>query len=420
MLAMVSLFSCTPEIELREQPANYPGLEFTIDDTDPNQPILTISDESVFNANWYFDDGAKLQGKSVQCFYPLKGDYPFTIIAMNGKGQTTGTGSVNIPVSNPDLVYSIPEYVALCGEKGDNGKFWVWYQDEPGGDVSYMTANYDWEEFWWNPYTVDEETAEDLPGILNEIKFDLEGGFNFTRYEVAGGNEEKGSFQFDPKNMTLTINNAHIPNYDDPNIDPAVVATGQYKIQVINDYELLLWQDVSALNPNDYDYGWAWKFKARDLVPTDDPVYKLCFDAEGNQKSWVFDQSGAYGACYMTANYDWEEAWWNPYAGAVESLPDYNNTIQFEKNGTYTRFDGAGGQIEQGTYKYDRAESKITFEGATLPNYDEENLDPDVAATNIYEVKIVEQDQLFLWQDGSELHPEDYDYGWAWIFKPVE
>ncbi len=424
---LLAVVACTPEIELREQPTNFPGLEFTVDATDPNQPILTISDETVFNVSWFFDDGTLLQGNSVQCFYPLEGDYGFKIVAMNGKGQSTGTASVNVPTSNPSMVYDIPEFVSLCGEEGSGGKVWVWAQDEPGGNVSYMTADYDWEEFWWNPYNVGDGTAEDLPGLLNEIKFDLEGGFNFTRFETKDVEAEKGSFTLNLKEMTIQFSNVHIPNYDDENLDPNVSSTGLYKIQMLNDYEFLLWQDHGPNNGGEMDYGWAWKFKARDLEPVVDPIYKLAGEEGAEGKSWTFDHSGSMGSCYMTADYDWEETWWTPYS-TLESVPEYNHTIKFDLDMNYMRFDGTGTAVENGTYEYNRKSGELILTGGHIPNFEarnsgengDSNLDLTVCETGRYILQIVEDDKLLIWQDHGPNNGGANDYGWAWVFKPVE
>jgi hypothetical protein len=419
---LLAVVACTPEVELREQPADFPGLEFTVDATDPNQPILTINDETVFNVNWSFDDGTVLQGTSVQCFYPLKGDYGFTIVAMNGKGQSTGTGSVKVPISNPSMVYDIPEFVSLCGEESEGSKVWVWAQNEPGGNVSYMTDPDDWKVFWWNPYTVEDETAENLPGLLNEIEFGLVGGFNYTRYESKDVVAEEGSFQLDVKNMTLKLAGAHLPNYNDENIDPDIAATGEYKIQILSDYELLLWQQHPTMG-----YSWAWKFKARDLEPVVDPIYKLAGEDGAGGKTWTFDHSGSMGSCYMTADYNWEESWWTPYS-TLESVPEYNHTIKFDLDMNYTRFDGAGTAIENGTYAYNRKTGELILTDGHIPNFEarnsgdngDSNLDLNVCETGRYILQIVEDDKLFVWQDHGPNNGGANDYGWAWIFKPVE
>ncbi|WP_430815069.1 hypothetical protein [Carboxylicivirga sp. RSCT41] len=421
---LVAVVACTPEVELREQPAELPALEFTVDATDPNQPILTINDETVFNVNWIFDDGTLLQGTSVQCFYPLEGDYGFEIVAMNGKGQSSGTGSVNVPESNPDMVFGIPEYVMLCGEKEDNGKYWVWAQEEPGGDVSYMTDPVDWTVFWWNPYTVGDGTAEDLPDLLNEIKFDLDGGFNFTRFETKDVIAEEGSFTLDHEALTIKINNAAIPNFDDPNIDPDIAAGGAYKIQVLSDYELLLWQEHPTMG-----YSWAWKFKARDLVPpANNPLYKLAGEVGEGGRTWAFDNdSKSLGACYMTSPTNHEESWWTPYS-TLESIPEYDHTIKFDLEFNYTRFDGSGAEVEAGTYEFNIKTGELTLNNAYVPNHEvrnpdadaDSNIDLDVAATGRYIVQSVDDEQLFIWQDHSPANGGAHDYGWAWIFKPVE
>jgi|LGOV01.1.fsa_nt_gb hypothetical protein len=414
ILMMLAFFSaCSSKIDVRNLPSNPPKTDVVVDKTDPNQPILTVDDETVFSANWDFGNGVFLQGKSIQGFFPLKGDYEYTLTAINGAGSTTVQGSVNVADSNPGMVYGIPEYAALVGNEGDGGKYWVFDQSGPGGDVSFMTADYDWDEFWWNPYA--GEDGANLPGIMNEMKFDLEGNFNYTRYETKDTELEAGSFVLNLTDMTLQFVGANIPNYDDENLNPDVVSTGVYKIKSINEYELVLWQDQGS----DYGYGWTWKFKARDLSG-DNPLNTLAGEEGEGGKTWVFNQEAPGGnVSYMTANYDWEEFWWNPYDGGVDSpeLPDFDNDIKFELDGTYTRFASDGSEIEKGTYVFNTGNMEITLTDAHIPNYNDENLDSEVVATNVYQVKILEDNKLLLWQDQSVLNPDDFDYGWAWEFK---
>ncbi|MCK5782153.1 MAG: PKD domain-containing protein [Flavobacteriales bacterium] len=412
LVATAFFSACSPSIEVRDLGTELPKMDITIDDADPNQPILTVSDPSVFNATWDFGGGVLLQGKTVKGFFPLEGYYKYTLTAMNGLGASEGIDSVYVSKSNPDMVYDIEEYSWLVGEKGEGGKVWIWDQEEVGGNVSYMTAGYDWDEFWWNPYAGDDGAS--LADLTNEIKFDLEGAFNFTRYSSKDVEAEKGNFVLNINEMSLSISGAHIPNWNEPNLDDAIKSTGQYTIQVINKYELLLWQ-----NDEVNGYGWAWKFKARDLDKYSDPIYKLAGKDTESGKTWIFNQDApGENVCYMTANYDWEEFWWNPYDGdAGTDLPDYNNDIKFELDYTYTRMDVDGNEIEKGKYTFDSEAMVITLMDAHLPNYNDSNLDPDVIATNTYQVKILDNDNLLMWQDQSTINPDDFDYAWAWSFK---
>lgn len=414
LLALALFSACSPNIEVRDLGTELPKTEISVDDTDPNQPVLTVTDPSVFNATWDFGGGVLLQGKQVKGFFPLEGYYKYTLTAMNGLGSTETIDSVHVSKSNPDMVYDIEEYAWLVGDKGDGGKVWIWDQEAPGGHVSYMTADYDWDEFWWNPYEGDD--GANLADLTNEIKFDLEGAFNFTRYSSKDVEAEKGNFVLNINEMILSISGAHIPNWNEPNLDDAIKSTGEYKIQVLNKYEILLWQkdDVSG-------YGWAWKFKARDLDKYADPIYKLAGKDTESGKTWVFNQDvPGDDVSYMTANYDWEEFWWNPYGGDVDglNLPDYNNEIKFELDYTYTRTGADGAEIEKGTYTFDTAAMVIVLTDAHIPNYNDGNLDPDVVATNTYQVKVLDNVKLLMWQDQSSINPDDFDYGWSWEFKP--
>ena len=414
LMAVVFFNACSPKIDVRDLPTNPPKTDVIVDKTDPNQPVLSVDDETVFTANWDFGNGILLQGKSVQGFFPLKGDYKYTLTAMNGAGSSVVEGTVNVAESNPSMVYGIPEYAALVGAEGDGGKYWIFDQAISGGgeDVSFMTADYDSDEFWWNPYA--GEAGADLPDYMNEMKFDLEGGFNYTREDGLDAAIESGSFVLNITEMTLQFVGANIPNYNDPNLSDDITSTGLYKIKSINDYELVLWQN-DATN----GYGWTWKFKARDMSG-DNPLNTLAGEAGEGGKTWEFNQDApGEDVSYMTANYNWEEFWWNPYAGDDgASLPDLDNNIKFELDGTYTRFATDGSEIEKGTYVLNTADMIITFTDAHIPNYNDGNLDVEVVATNVYKIQVLEDDKLLLWQDQSSINPDDYDYAWAWEFKP--
>ena len=417
-LVATTIFSaCSPNIEVRDLPAGLPKAEVSVDFSDPNQPVMTVNDETVFTANWDFGSGVVLQGKSVKGFFPLEGYKKYTLTAINGAGTTVVVDSVKIEESNPDMVYDIPAYAALVGAKGEGGKFWVYDQAVPGGgNVCYMTANYDWEEFWWNPYNPDEEGPS--PDALNEIKFDLEGGFNFSRFETKDVLLEEGSFVLNIKDMTIKFVNANIPDYDEANCDPDMTATGEYHIKLLNEYELLLWQDQSLKNPDDFDYGWAWKFKARDISGTN-PLDLLA------DKTWVYDQSnvtGDIGYCYMTARYDWDEAWWNPYKEGTPTK-DIANEMTFSKNGEFTRYESEGVEAEKGTFTLDNSTMLLTIIDAMIPDADdsflgeEANLNPEATSTGEYTIQVLSETELLLWQKQYDTGDDDNDYAWAWKFK---
>ena len=146
----------------------------------------------------------------------------------------------------------------------------------------------------------------------------------------------------------------------------------------------------------------------------------------GKGKIWEYDvpdfptTDGDPGYCYMTANYDWEEFWWNPYNDDYGTVtPDFGATMKFDLNGGYNyTFIDADGNETKGTFLLDTDNMTLKIIGAPIPDQYEENCDPEVNATGIYQVKILDDDSLFLWQDQSIFNPDDYDYGWAWVFRP--
>ena len=283
-LAFLFLYACEPQKDVAPDLGSAPSGDFTIDNSDPNYIVFTYTGEDAFLYSWNFGDfqsTVELSNK-VTHYFPFAGDYK-VICNISGKGGSkTIEKTVNVPTENLTGLVNAPIFKELTN--AGEGRTWVYATDYSGEHhldwITYpaywfMTdaVNDDdginWTKAWWDPYG-DEGIS--TPGVLNEMKFDLDGAANYTFYETGSGQGLHGAFSISPSDSILTIFNAHIPDYNtldpwgEPLLDPEVVATNQYKIVFISDDELILWQDQTAKNPDNFDYGWCWVFKRKGFV----------------------------------------------------------------------------------------------------------------------------------------------------------
>ena len=129
----------------------------------------------------------------------------------------------------------------------------------------------------------------------------------------------------------------------------------------------------------------------------------------GAPKTWVYDEDNEDGYIYETADYDWEEIWGNPYED--ENSPDFGAKMKFDLDGgfNYVLIEEDGTETK-GSFALNMNKMTLQIIDSHIPDFDE-NIGEDIASTGLYEVKILEDDKLLMWQVG------DGD-GWAWVFKP--
>lgn len=249
--------ACEPQKEVAPDLGSLPDGEFTVDATDPNNIVFTAPAGYLYN--WDFGTGQTSNNQTETVYYPFIGDYEVSLLLGGKAGVTKLTKIISVAVNDPEIGTK-DVWKELTG--GGNGQTWVYATDNPDGTFYYMVAPYDWDEYWWSPV---HDDGEPLPGIFNEMKFDLEGGvFNFTLFDKQSADDvvvgEKGLFVLNTSAMTLQIVNSHIPDYDDGggNLNPEATATGKYDIKFISDDELVLHQSQFV-----DDYDWVWRFKRK-------------------------------------------------------------------------------------------------------------------------------------------------------------
>ncbi len=221
--------------------------------------------QNAFMYNWDFNNGFTNQGASTSSYFPFKNTYTVACTISGKAGSIKVEKTITIDVTDPKISQRpiIKELTATGA-----GQTWVYATDYPGTAFldwmtfpayCFMTDALDddsgiaWTKPWWNPYG-DEAT----PDATGEMAFDLNGGYNFT-----GVDGNQGSFILDAEKMTIQFKDANILDWDEGNCDPDVTATGIYQIISITDNELILWQNQTTKNPDDFDYGWTWIFKRK-------------------------------------------------------------------------------------------------------------------------------------------------------------
>ncbi|NPA36762.1 MAG: hypothetical protein GXO47_07925 [Chlorobi bacterium] len=258
LIAATLLSSCEPQMDQAPDLGPSPSGEVSINDAaqGENYKILTVNAQNAFMYTWDLGNGLKAHGETVESYYPFSGSYTIKCTISGKAGSVTVEKNITINRTDPDLA-SMPGIKELTNSGA--GRTWVFYHDnpDPDGAFFYMTANYDWEEFWWDP------VADDCcrtPEIANDsIRFDLNGAFNYTVYH--NGEANKGTFLYNEENGTLQLVDANLPyfeiNEEEGLLNQDAFATGLFMINMLNDTQLRLWQDQTS---DDYDYGWMWVF----------------------------------------------------------------------------------------------------------------------------------------------------------------
>jgi hypothetical protein len=168
-----------------------------------------------------------------------------------------------LTLTDPTVV-SKPVYSELTGS--GYGRTWVYNTDTAIGipDYCYQTTNdlADYPDNWM-PGNSWGQCVQITPDSKGEMVFDFDGGtINYTYHHIAGDEGVKGTFIVDGTNMTLTIVNPYILDYNIECTNPDVTVTGIYDIKLLTDDEMVLWQDQQ-----DGVTGWAWSFKRKGYNP---------------------------------------------------------------------------------------------------------------------------------------------------------
>lgn len=146
-----------------------------------------------------------------------------------------------------------------------------------------------------------------------------------------------------------------------------------------------------------------------NLVP--EPLAFL-IDYFGDGKTWVYASDYADGTLhwYLSAPYNWEEVWWKPLADGLTSEDGLEDELFFEKKDdkyylTVTSHPGA--EPVTGEFIFDADQMLLTVMDIEFP-------DTDHAYKDVFEVKVLNENELVLFQDEAGAARNT---GWVWRFK---
>ncbi len=256
-IAALILNACNPVYDPAPNIGNPPTAKIKIvGQVDPNHIILTAETDNGFIYYWDFGTGVTSTQQTDTAYYPFAKDYTVKLI-VSGKGGTAVDSTTITITQNDPAIGTLPGIKELTNQ--GQGRTWVFAKDncDPAGSFFYMTAGYDWTEFWWDP--VPDNCCNTAEVADDSIRFDLEGDFNYTLYH--NGEETKGTFVYDDDAKTIKLINANLP-YCAQNgglLNPDAINTGLYEVKALNDTILKLWQNQAI--SGDYSYGWTWVFK---------------------------------------------------------------------------------------------------------------------------------------------------------------
>ncbi|HNR40829.1 MAG TPA: PKD domain-containing protein [Bacteroidales bacterium] len=260
---------CTPQMDeigkVGPAPAN---AKLTVNTDDPYNPVFTVTADNGYIYHWDMGNKQIIKpGKPTETsYYPFEGTYT-VVVTVYGEGAASTTAEITFTVENTDpTVFTRPVWRELTGEGA--GKTWVYNTDPETGipDYCYQTwFNIVEEPDCWMPQNSWGQCVQITPDIKGEMVFDLDGGINYTYHHEAGDEGVKGTFILDAEKMTITIKDPYILDHDIECTNPAVTSKGTYRIVLLTDDEMVLWQDQK----DEDETGWSWSFKRKGYNPPD-------------------------------------------------------------------------------------------------------------------------------------------------------
>ncbi len=268
ILILAVLYSCQPQKDKFGSLGNPPTSgEIKIDNSDPYNPVFSAVSEGGFIYLWNLGNGQTATGQKVTSYYPFAGDYGISckISGTGGEGITT-TKTFTVDNNDPKVA-NMPVWKELTGAGA--GTTWVYNTDPATGspDYCYQTGNQaeldNWDGNGWQPSWSWGQCVQITPDINGEMVFDLIGGINYTYHHVEGDAGVHGTFILNTENMTLTVKNPYILDYNIDCTNPATTINGVYEIKLITEDQLILWQDQL----DSEETGWGWSFKKKGTNP---------------------------------------------------------------------------------------------------------------------------------------------------------
>lgn len=244
VLAFTFICACSPIVESDElvNVTDIDGVELRATQSTEGGNLITLELITPgITGHWDYNLGKAFTDK-VQFVYPIPGATTFTFNGTLGAEFFTKTVEVQIDVLDNPLD---DDWYSLVSQDTSGGKTWVFADNAPW----YMANPGDYSGLWWDAWNCC------LADPNGQMKFDLNGGANYSYFSNSGATPETGSFNLDPVNQTLTVSGAPILGGQD---GARLPADGVFQIISLTESEMILFTPQTVAG----DSGWTWQFKA--------------------------------------------------------------------------------------------------------------------------------------------------------------
>jgi hypothetical protein len=227
-------------------------LDYTVSQhpDDPNKIILTSETPGIIPF-WDYEIGiSNLDVDTVDI--PFKGDFWVKYRAMGQGGSVVDSTMITVPVFDPDF-FSDPAWQLLTN--GEDGKTWKLVAVRAGDAKS--TTYSDWGDASWVSQNVH---------FNDSVKFDLDKGFNFTRYTSGVPSKATFGLIFDeeltgylagrPADALVVLQGGDMPSSDASEQMPPD-NDNHYRIYKLSNDTLVLGQGAYYIPGNEND-GWSY------------------------------------------------------------------------------------------------------------------------------------------------------------------
>jgi len=168
----------------------------------------------------------------------------------------------------------------------------------------------------------------------------------------------------------------------------------------------------------------SYSVTTTDPTVVNKPVYKE-LTGGGTGRTWVYNtdpETGSPDFCYQTTNdlVNYPDNWMPSasWGQCTRITPDINGEMVFDFEGgsiNYTYHQIAGDAGVKGTFVVNAADPDnvtLTIVNPYILDYAIDCTNPSATASGVYQVKLLTDDLMVLWQDQN-----DGGTGWGWSFK---
>ena len=250
IVSMMLLFvSCEPIVDSEElsNTTNVEGVELVAIQSTAGGNGITLQMKTPGVTGWWDFNIGRGYSDEASFNYPIPGMQTFTFTGTLGAEFFTKTIDVQIDVLDQPLNQ---DWYDLVSTDTSAGKTWVFEDETPWYMAPQNGAPDSFGTIWWNAWTCC------LADASGKMKFDLNGGANYTYYD-NGGVAQEGGFALDIPNRVLDFIGAPVLGGQDGLRLPA---DGVYNIISLTEDELILWTPLTVGG----DSGWTWQFKPED------------------------------------------------------------------------------------------------------------------------------------------------------------